>query len=186
MHYEFKKLNIKITHATADDALGIQKVFYTTWLVTYPNKKIGITTKDIEVLFKDYTSPTKIARYSQELTQTPPNEQFLVAKVGDLVVGVCRTIIREKYNQLQAIYVLPEYQGKGVGTKLWDMAYTFFDTSKDTIVHVATYNIRAINFYRLLGFIDTGRRFTEERHRMPISNVLIPEMEMRFVKTNAM
>lgn len=49
---------------------------------------------------------------------------------------------------------------------------------KDIIVQVATYNAQAIDFYKKLGFIDYGKRFTEEKHRMPISGRLILEMEL--------
>jgi ribosomal protein S18 acetylase RimI-like enzyme len=102
----------------------------------------------------------------------------MVAKDGARVVGVCLFVERETCNQLQSIYVLPEYQGKGIGALFWKKCLAFLDPAKETIVQVATYNKKAIDFYSRLGFIDTGKRFTEERHRMPISKALIPEMEM--------
>ncbi len=174
-----KNLNIKIVKAAPEDTLGIQEVFYKTWLATYPNHELGITVEDIDVFFKNRTDPSEIERRAYQISHLPQNESFLVAKEESKVVGVCRLVIRNEYNQLQAIYVLPEYQGRGIGTMIWSEASTFFDPSKDVVIQVATYNKNAIGFYRTLGFIDTGRRFTEERHRMPISGALIPEMEMR-------
>jgi ribosomal protein S18 acetylase RimI-like enzyme len=161
-----------------DDVQQIINVYYYSWLATYVNEEVGITRNDIEAFFKDREQQSEIDRRAKRLSNLPPNEHVLVAKDSNKVIGICRVVIREEYNQLQAIYLLPEYQGRGIGTKLWTEAKKFFDSSKDTIVQVATYNTNAINFYEKLGFVDTGKRFTEERHRMPVSGVLIPEMEM--------
>lgn len=165
-----------------EDVTQIQEVFYRTWLETYPNKKAGITREDIEEYFKNRLDPETIQKRIDAFSQLPSNELFLVAKHEEKVVGVCRIVNRETYNQLQAIYVIPEYQRYGIGKMFWNKGQEFFDKSKDTIVQVATYNKKAISFYEKLGFVDTGKRFTEERHKMPISGALIPEMEMVLVK----
>lgn len=165
-----------------DDIPQINKVFYESFLGAHINTELGITVEDIDTFFKDRTNSGEIERRAYELSHLPENERFLVAKETDKVVAVCRIIVRDTYNQLQAMYVLPEYQGRGIGRMLWYEALTFFDSSKDIVVHVADYNKHAINFYNALGFVDTGKRFTEERHRMPISGVLIPEMEMRLTR----
>lgn len=162
-----------------DDISQIEEVFFRTWMASCPNDQIGITKEDIEEYFKDRGNPDQLAARVAHLSALPPNELFLVAKKSDQIIGVCRVIIRERVNQLQSIYVLPEYQGQGVGSVLWSNAYKFLDSAKETIVQVATYNEQAIAFYRSLGFVDTGRRFTEERHRMPKSGVFIPEMELK-------
>jgi ribosomal protein S18 acetylase RimI-like enzyme len=171
---------IIIRDALPDDAYDIQNVFYKTWLETYPNKVAGIIREDIEEHFKDGFTDEKINAFKENLKNIPNNSRGLVAvdDEANKVIGICRIFVRENHNQLQAIYILPEYQGKGVGKMLWDESSKFFDKNKDTIVQVATYNNKAIKFYESLGFIDTGKRFEEERHRMPVSKVLIPEMEL--------
>lgn len=105
-----------------------------------------------------------------------------MAKRGDKVVGVCRVVIHADQNKLQAIYVLPGYQGKGLGEKLWIYAQRFFDPNKDIIVQVASYNEGAISFYRGLGFEDTGKEWIDEEFRMK-SGAGIPETEM-VIKVN--
>jgi len=61
---------------------------------------------------------------------------------------------------------------------MWERVKEFFGNEKDAIVEVATYNDQAINFYKKLGFVDTGKRFSQENHKMPISGAYIPEMRM--------
>lgn len=171
-------MNIKILEAIEDDVLGMQVVYHRAWLTTYPNEEAGITVEDIEDYFKDAYSESTIEKSKDALRNLNRNTtQLLVAKDDEKIVGVCRLVKFEDKNQLKTIYVLPEYQGKGIGTLLWQEILKFSDPEKDIFVEVATYNAQAIGFYSKLGFQDTGRRFTEERFRFK-GGATIPEMEM--------
>jgi ribosomal protein S18 acetylase RimI-like enzyme len=169
---------ITIEKPSVEDAKDIQQVFYETWLATYPNKEAGITEEDVEEKFNDRFSKQSIQERIKDISDKSGNKLFLVAKDGKSIVGVCRIVKNKTFNQLVAIYVLPRHQGKGIGMMFWNNAIKFFGNKKDIIVQVATYNIQAINFYKKIGFVDTGKRFSEEKLRMPISRSYIPEMEM--------
>jgi len=167
---------IEIVFPKPEDAEAIQMVFYKSWLDTYPNKEVGITIDDVEHWYKDDWNG-KIEKQRARIANPPENQSFFIAKDGDNVVGVCRIVKYPDKNQLQAIYVLPDQQRKGIGKMLWDKALEILDPSKDTIVQVADYNKKAIEFYKKLGFVDTGKRFSDEHFRMK-SGAIIPEMEM--------
>jgi len=169
---------IEIALASPDDAVGMQEVFYRAWLATYPNKEAGVTVDDIEDVFKDYLSPKTITRRRARLGNPPEGQTILVAKDGGKVVGHCRVIRREGENELATIYVLPEYQRQGVGTKLWQEAQPYINHAHETLVVVVTYNTRAIRFYGRLGFRDTGRRTKNPRFTMK-SGTILEGMEMR-------
>ncbi len=173
-------MKITVSDARVKDVEGLQEVFYRTWLATYPNKEHGITVDDIEERFKDRHSGERLNDRRAAIATLDENNKYLVAKDDDTVVGLCRLTKHEMENRVTALYVLPEYQGKGVGTALWSEALNFFDRSKDIVVNVATYNQKAINFYTKLGFKDMGRRSTDERRRMKSGSIL-PEMEMRII-----
>lgn len=168
---------IKITLAESTDARGVQEVFYRTWLATYPNKKHGITADDIEFQFKDAFTEDAIRARGEKISRRSEENRFFVAKEGERVIGLCGTVISEKENRIRAIYVLPEYQKKGIGRMLWDEAYKVFTPDGDILVDVAEYNANAISFYGKLGFVDTGKRWSDEKFRMK-SGAIIPEMEM--------
>lgn len=166
-----------VRDASRKDAEAIQGVFHKTWLATYPNEEAGITIGDVEDRFKDAYSEEVLAKRREAYENPPEGHRILVAEKDGEVVGICRLVLHHDKNQLQAIYVLPEFQGKGVGRAFWDKAQTIFDHKKDIIVEVAIYNQKAIDFYTSLGFVDSGKRFIEERLRMK-SGAPIPEMEM--------
>ncbi len=170
-------MNFQIEKAKPEDAEGIRNVLDVTWLATYPNEESGITLEDIKHRIEKKKEDGAVEKLRETLSKTQDNKLSLVAKSGEVVVGVCNLVKNEDKNQLQAIYVMPDFQGKGIGRTFWAEALKFLDPMKDTYVEVAEYNQNAINFYKSLGFEDTGRRFQYERFRMQSGSIL-PEMEM--------
>ena len=172
-----KATEITIAHATPDDVIGIQDVAYHGWLATYPNAEHGITVDDIEDRFKDRHTEEKVAQRREQMANPPDGETTLIAQEGRKIVGFCRAIKHPDRNQIYAIYVLPEYHGRGLGSAMWQKAQQYLDSNKHSIVEVATYNTKAIKFYARLGFTDTGKRMSHPKFKMK-SGAVIPEMEM--------
>ncbi len=172
-----ESLKVGIFLAVPEDARSIREVQYKTWLTTYPNEEAGVTVDDVEDRYKDAFTDENIQKRQKRILDKTENENYFVAKVDGKVVGFCFVTKNEEKNQLSAIYILPEFQGQGLGKRLWDSASAFIDTSKDTFVEVVTYNTQAIEFYKRLGFVDTGRRWSNETFKMK-SGALLPEMEM--------
>jgi len=171
------KDKVIIDRAKPEDALAVTNVLHQTWLATYPNEKLGITKEDIEDSYKDSFSEENLERQKERIINIPSNELRLVARHEGEVIGMM-TVVREvDHNRLRSAYILPAWQGQGIGQKLWSEARDFCDLTKDTLVRVADYSLGTIEFYKKLGFVDTGRRFTDERWRMK-SGSIIPEMEM--------
>lgn len=172
--------------AVPSDAEGISRVVHDTWLATYPNEEAGITKEDIEEQMKNRQSPEEVEKTRARILANDPNKRIFVAKEKDSVVGFSTLNKEDQFNQLKAIYILPEFQGRGVGKKLWSEILKATDgDGKKIIVHVATYNKNAIEFYKRLGFKETGKEFSDERFRMKSGNV-IPETELVFDRENAL
>ncbi len=159
------------------DTRGIQDVFYRTWIDTYPNSEIGITVEDIEEKFKDAFTEETLKKREAKILNPPKGHLTLIARKDNTVVAICNFIETQDSIKLSTLYVLPEFQGKGIGRMLWDEGRTHLDLNKDMYVEVATYNTKAIEFYKKLGFQDTGRRFSEDKFIFK-SGAILPEMEM--------
>lgn len=166
-----------VSLASASDTEGIVNVLYQTWLATYPNEEAGITKDDIEDRFKDLRSDEGLQKRRREIENQPANERLFVVRAGEKIVGVCRVRRKETENELLVLYVLPEYQRTGAGNDLWSEARRFLDATKDTKVRTTEYSMGAINFYKKLGFEDTGERFQHEGSRMK-SGAMFPEMTL--------
>ena len=173
-----KQKRVVITSAKPDDAWNIVNVLHKTWLATYPNEELGITKEGIEESYKESFTEENLNKLANKIAQALGNEKRLVARVGDDIVGVVTIVRNNENNQLRTIYVLPEFQGLGIGKKMWEEAKKFCDSTKDIIVQVVTYNQNTIEFYKKLGFIDTGKRFSDKNWRAKKMDVDIPQMEM--------
>jgi len=171
-----------ISVAKPEDALGTIEVQYKTWLETYPNQKIGITREDVEDRYKDAFEGKKLEKRIKVINEQRDTEKILVAKDGEKVVAYSYAVKSEEKNQLQAIYILPEYHRRGIGTNMWKQLKNFFNKENDVYVEVADYNEKAISFYKKIGFVDTSKRFTDEMFKMKSGSV-IPEMEMKLDKS---
>lgn len=123
--------DIDIRKAQPEDAAELAAIHKITWLATYPNKEYGISKDDI----------------------ADDSVLHLVAKVGGKIVGHSKTE-NKNYgpNELKSIYVLPEYHGKGVAIILAEHSLRWLGDLKDVSVRVAKYNLKAISFYKKLGF----------------------------------
>lgn len=175
-------MKIKIRKEKDEDLDQIIKLFIKVLPVTYENKEVGITKEDvinfINIRFDKIKLNNKIKTSHIKEDLNKINLVAIDTSDNEKIIGLCRASRKSDINELLAIYVDPEYQNIGIGKTFWGECLKFFDKNNPTIVRLATYNKEAFNFYKKLGFVDSGKRLTEERNRMP-SGIYIPEMEMK-------
>lgn len=170
-------MDIQIIDQTVDDVLEVTRLLRDTWLDTYPNSKYKITREEILQRY-DESSPDFQERLKKRKASVnkDPNSRSWVAKDGEKVVGFC-TARKGEENRIQAIYVLPTQQGKGIGWKLMKTALDWIGSIDKIYVNVASYNQKSIEFYEKVGFKKTGKEIVENVGRFP-SGAIIPEIEM--------
>lgn len=166
---------IKIVKTVADHVDGITEVLRTAWLDTYPNEALGITREAIEEMYK----PDEEKRLKRrEFYNNPPENRLLLSAMdGDTVVGFINALKREDGDgQIKALYVHPKMIGKGIGARLMEEALTWLHDTKRIRVECASYNDRALKFYKKFGFtIDEEASKNIELFTLP-NGVAIPEV----------
>lgn len=167
------KRNFQTGEATSEDVPGIMEVQKAGWLATYINQEYGITTD--EILAKDFTGPERLARWKKFLLEQ--KNRVEVAKDGNRVVAFISLEKGEKENKLGAVYVLPEYQGCGIGKRLMQQGLEWLGSDKDIILDVVSYNDKAIAIYQKLGFEKMGEPPAEDFAKLP-SGKTMPEVRM--------
>lgn len=169
---------ISIVDAISDDVFSIRHVQKITWLATYPNKKYGITQKDIESKFTN--DNLKIGRQKIEERKKQFSDSTIhtfVVKDRNIIIGFCGLKKERDNNKIGALYLLPEYQNKGIGKKLLGIALNWLGNDKDIYVNVASYNEYAIRFYKKFGFVETNKIVSDDAAVLP-SGKTVPEIEM--------
>lgn len=168
---------IKIFNAVCGDETELIILFKETWLATYPNEKYNITKEDI--LMKDWDSEERLLKWKNIISENGKNGIYnFAAKKADKLVGFCQVVKGKDYNELKIIYVLPDYQGRGIGKMLLSKALTLLDLDKDTIVEVVEYNKSAIGFYKKLGFVEFEKG---NGHEVP-NGKKMPTIKMKLIK----
>ncbi|MFA6502645.1 MAG: GNAT family N-acetyltransferase [Candidatus Paceibacterota bacterium] len=149
---------IRIERATGADAMGLREVQRETWLNTYVNERSGITPNDIGWYFDSFKkafSAESLKRTAAELQEQKSGEAAFVAKEHGEIIGYAWAMTSPIQNELGALYVLPSYQGRHVGTDLWNQARSIFNPALSTVLTVNRDNAPAIAFYERLGFKPT-------------------------------
>jgi len=171
--------DIRIVDAIPQDVFGIRNVQKVTWINTYPNSELGITRKDVESTFsKDGTEDgrKKIEEWKKRYSDL--NQHRWVVKNKNEIIGFCMVGKEDDSNRIYAIYVIPSFQGKGLGKQLMEKALSWLEDDRDVCVNVASYNSQAINFYEKFGFVKTGRNVHSKGVESLPSGKIIPEIEM--------
>lgn len=172
---------MEIREVKPEDARGILEVLRDTWINTYPNDEIGLTKEAIKESFEKDFKKENIEEFSEKITKLSNGEKWYIAVFMNRVVGIICLFRGEEKNEIQKLYVLPEFQGKGIGKMFWKKALEFFDSKKDIVVKAVVYNKKAIEFYKKLGFVDTGKRFSRPELRFSKMGFEVTELEL-FIK----
>jgi ribosomal protein S18 acetylase RimI-like enzyme len=144
--------SLEIRDAGVDDVRGIQNVVRTTWEHTY-RKSIP---EDVRKEFVSQAYSTDLLRHRMEANV------FLVALHNGSVVGFADFRSRSSTEvELAAIYVLPEMQGRGIGSRLLQAGIGRFSLSKSLVLQVEQDNTRAQRFYEAHGFRHAGDHAVE-------------------------
>lgn len=126
-----------------EDIQQVQQVARASWNDTYK----GIIPLKIQENFLNYAYNTEMMQKRLE------HSQMLVSEYKDIIVGFANfSTIGQGSVELSAIYLLPEYQGKGIGTALLNKGIDNFDRVKEIYVNVEKENKIGTSFYEAKGF----------------------------------
>lgn len=92
----------------------------------------------------DLYAPLEVAVYKEELF----SETIYVAALDSQVVG----FVAFRENELGYIYVLNEFQGRGIGGKLLDTVIPYLE--RPAFLEVFPTNIKAKRLYQSRGFVE--------------------------------
>lgn len=157
---------MKIHKVKAEDLLAIGHIQRETWIKTYEAPGHGVTKKLLADYTKDWDTP-KNTEFLLNLLQQP-HQKWLAAEIDKKVVGHLRFLEKGGVGEIDMFYILPEFQGRGIGRKLFATATQ--DFAGEIIVDVVDYNQKAQHFYQKLGFLLIG---AEPNTAAPLPNGVI-------------
>lgn len=96
--------------------------------------------------------------------------------------GVVKGIIRISGDEIEKLYVEPQFQSQGIGAKLLDFAVS---DKKASWLWVLEYNTRGITFYQRYGFRLTGEKIIEDEWVPLLRMSKIPDVQLRIITQNS-
>lgn len=138
---------IKIRSWLKSDFTVVRKILLQTWLETYS----FIPEEDIRFHFEKFYNEDKL-----NLLFIDPHTQCFISELDEISVGWIKLFNNVSQNRfyVSSLYVLPKFQGYGVGTKLMDKAEEIAKSKNyDHIwLGVMNENKKALNWYQKQGF----------------------------------
>jgi len=101
-----------------------------------------------------------------------------VAVDRDKIIAFCVARKENSEHRIGAIYVLPDYQRRGIGGLLITKAFVWLGKKNDIFINAVSYNQKAIGFYKKHGFIETGKRGVLDGAAKLPGGKTLPETEL--------
>lgn len=133
-----------VREMNARDIAAVQEVAKVAWHDTYK----GIIPEEVQITF------LKQAYSDEMMKRRLEHSHLFVAEVEDQIVGFANfsPIKYQNEAELGAIYLLPEHQGKGIGTALLQRGITLLEGVRKIYIHVEAVNEKGKRFYEAKGF----------------------------------
>jgi ribosomal protein S18 acetylase RimI-like enzyme len=157
---------VEISIAGPGDANGIREIQYKSWLENTANEELRRSAYGANTMRPPFSCDKSITKEEDELKlkndvqwsrkYAQLNTETVVAKLNQKVIGFCTVVRGSEQNNLAEIYIIPAFQGKKIGRRLWDCARQLIDQNKNTTVALLRINTPAKKFYEGLGFAETG------------------------------
>jgi ribosomal protein S18 acetylase RimI-like enzyme len=141
---------MKIRKAIIEDSELIAAVAIATWVDTY-------APDGLDNVFANYV----LNRFApQNIEKLIENNNVYVAETEFGICGYALVSLSDnEKHEIETMYILPKFQGKGIGRKLMNAIKTEYQS--DLWLKCADYNPPALSFYRSLGFTETGETWFE-------------------------
>ena len=167
-------MTIQIKEAIPNDAKFLAEINSQTWFNTYKNTKYWITEY---IPNSEEQTQQYITKKSENIKNNPWS--YFLAIDNWKVIWYANWKKHEDFNELFAIYVLPEYHKKWAWKLLIQSVFNYLWDEKDILVNVIWYNTNAINFYKNFWF-----QYLKDLNDVEIiDNIFVPEIQMiKYIK----
>ena len=140
---------LTIERATAEDVDRIKQVLGETWIATYADH---LSRSTIEQVTTHWHDPKLLQSQIEK-----PGDFFAVAKDDGTIIGLITVIAMSRDElYLPRLYVHPEYQARGIGTRLLNEAIASYPDAALIRLEVEQQNANGHAYWRSQKFVDTG------------------------------
>lgn len=141
-------MKIDIRPAEDSDLTDYTKLLQKTYEETYPKTEIGLTS---DCFSEEVFNTQSTQDYLKSNLVNNDGQRSWLAFADDKLVGAITIQNKKNEFELRGFYVAPDYQGIGIGKRLWELAKKFAK-EKDIVLDIYAHNIKTIETYKRWGF----------------------------------
>lgn len=153
-------MTISIRLAKKRDLKEYTNLHQRTYQEAYANEKIGLTK---ECFSKELLSSPNMQKYLKSNLILTSKQKTWLAFSRSKMIGSITCIDKGEECELRGFYVVPEYQGQGMGKQLFAKVLNFAK-GKDIILDIYAHSVKTINIYKKWGFKIDRKKKTFYRH----------------------
>ena len=148
-------MRITIRLATRGDLKEYTNLLQATYEDAYTDESLGLTK---ECFSKEVFATDNTQKYLKSHLVNTNKQKTWLAFIRSKMIGAVTCIIKNKNEaELTGFYVAPEYQGKGIGKKLYRLAMEFAD-GRSLVLDIYTHSTKTIEMYKKWGWkLNTSR-----------------------------
>jgi ribosomal protein S18 acetylase RimI-like enzyme len=140
---------LSIERATGEDVDLVRDLLSETWVDTYAPHMSRATIEQVTTHW-----------HNRELLRSQiekPGDYFAVAKQDCKIIGLITVIVLGPQElHLPRLYVHPEHQRKGIGTRLLQAALAEYPDAMVVRLQVEHQNPKGLSYWRKQGFVEVG------------------------------
>ena len=137
-------MKIKIRLASKRDLPAYTKLLQKTYQDAYTYDAIGLTK---ECFSEEIFNTEDTQKYLKSNLITDKNQKTRLALSDKELIGSITILDKGEECELRGFYVATNFQGKGLGKKLWKFALSFAD-NKDIFLNIYAHNTKTIEIYK--------------------------------------
>lgn len=150
------KPHYTISRTQPDDVEPALRMRAQSWLDTYPNEEHGVSEDFVRTRIQTWMDPVRIE--TQRKAAENPDESRVLHRIArddqGNIIGMIAASKERQFQKIHALYVDKAHHGTGIATQLMNESLEWFDDGRPVMLEVASYNDRAIAFYRKHGFSE--------------------------------
>lgn len=166
--------NFIIENPKIGDEVAVGKVHLQSWKESFINDESSLDEAIVDKLRGNTITEDGNSRRRdifKDILNDSKNVLYKIVRNKDTneIVGFMHGSKNDKYNELEALFLLNEAKNQGIGSKLINLFIEWSDKDKPAMLEVFTFNKNAINFYKKFGFEITNR--PEELYKDTIKHI---------------
>lgn len=149
-------MTYRIVYPRQKDLVPLAEMVGASWKATYPNAQHGVSREWVDAYIDSWYGDASVEKWKVAHRTTLRNGKFCYFRIArtddEQVIGFVEGRKLPLQQELRNLYISKTYYGTGLAQDLINHFLRWTDRNRPIMLDVASYNMRAIAFYKKYDF----------------------------------